>query len=358
MYNIGNMRKFIENFHEQLKYRPVIQGLRPIIGARAATAPKFESLLPTASIPELQTIPRYENIGTYQRIIIAGMGGSALAGILLKDYCADLEVIVHRDYGLPRMAQEKLGQSLVIANSYSGNTEETIDAFETAIGMGIHTIAIATGGKLLEIAKKGDTPYIQIPMTGAQPRLALGLSVVAILKAIGREEDLSVLYELQQHLRASDFEQQGATIAKELGNKIPIIYASERNRVIPYLWKINFNETAKIPAFFNAFPELNHNEMSGFDAQPSTKALSDKFAVILLSDKEDNPRIQKRMEVFKKMLDDRGLPIHRIELQGKNFFEKVFSSMILSEWTAYHLGTNYGVETEQVPMIEEFKKLI
>ncbi len=163
---------------------------------------------------------------------------------------------------------------------------------------------------------------------------------------------------LSSALKPLDYEDQGRALAQKLHDKIPIIYASSRNQALARNWKIKFNETGKIPAFCNVLPELNHNEMTGFDATPATKQLSSLFHFIFLKDAEDHPRIIKRMETLKKLYNDRGLAVETIELNRQEIFHKIFSCLVLADWTAYYLAKSYGVEPEQVPMVEEFKRLI
>ena len=121
---------------------------------------------------------------------------------------------------------------------------------------------------------------------------------------------------------------------------------------------MKFNEDTKIPAFYNIFPELNHNEMNGFDVVPATKNLSDKFHFIFLRDKNDHPQISKRMKILEKLYQKRKLAVTVLELKGKNIWEKIFSNLILADFTAFYLAKSYDIAPEPVPMVEEFKKLI
>ncbi|MBI2506768.1 MAG: bifunctional phosphoglucose/phosphomannose isomerase, partial [Candidatus Colwellbacteria bacterium] len=139
---------------------------------------------------------------------------------------------------------------------------------------------------------------------------------------------------------------------------IPIIYSSRRNIALAYNWKIKFNETGKAPAFYNTFPELNHNEMTGFDVQETTRELSDKMFFIFLKDEDDHPKITKRMEVLERLYRDRKLSVAVVSLEGNSKMEKIFNSLTLADWTAYYTAKRYNVEPEQVPMVEEFKKLL
>jgi glucose/mannose-6-phosphate isomerase len=124
-------------------------------------------------------------------------------------------------------------------------------------------------------------------------------------------------------------------------NYVPVIYSSSSNLSIAYNWKIKINETGKTPAFYNIFPELNHNEMNSFDVKDSTKELSNKFYFIILKDVEDDSRILKRMDVLEKLYKDRGLQVQTIELTGKNVLHKIFSSIVFADWVAYHTALQY-----------------
>jgi glucose/mannose-6-phosphate isomerase len=172
------------------------------------------------------------------------------------------------------------------------------------------------------------------------------------------ENMLKELNALSESLDPSSYEEAGKALSKKLKDKVPVVYSSTQNMPIAYSWKIKFNETGKIPAFYNVFSELNHNEMTGFDIEDSTKELSQNFHFIILRDKEDNPRVLKRMEVLEKLYKDRGLSVDVINIEGKDKYHKVFASLLTADFAAYYTAQMYGLEAEQVPMIEEFKKLI
>src|SRR3989338_1615189 len=293
-----------------------------------------------------------------KRIIVAGMGGSHLAGDLLKVWNPKLDVYIHHDYGLPLLPEEELKNSLIVASSYSGNTEETLDAFHEAQKNKLLTTVISTGGRLLELAKSSGVPYVELPETGIQPRMATGLGLKALFALLGETSALKELDALSRTLKPPDFESEGKKLATEMQNFVPVIYASSRNALIAYNWKIKFNETGKIPAFTNPYPELNENEMTGFDAKRPTKLLSERFFFIILEDEDDHPRNKKRMRILEDLYKDRWLAVKRIEMKGDSFFHKIFSSLVLADWTAFYTAENYGVDPEQVPMVEEFKKLM
>lgn len=304
--------------------------------------------------------------------IVCGMGGSHLAADLLKSRDPRLDLLVHSDYGLPRVPEYFLRQSLIIISSYSGNTEEALDTLQEGIKHGLNLAVVASGGEALALAKRHGIPYIALPSDGIQPRSALGFSLKGLLKLMGYEELSAEASSLATVLNPRAFELPGKEIARELAGFVPLIYASTPNRGIAYNWKIKLNETGKIPAFCNVLPELNHNEMTGFDTPLSARVkgaqqaapremrqtLNKPFTFLFLADPADDPRITKRMEILRGLYEERGFPVKMLPLTGATVFEKIFSSLVLADWTAFYTARHYGLEEEQVPMVEEFKRLM
>lgn len=290
--------------------------------------------------------------------VVLGMGGSALAAGLLQAAHGDRSVVVHRDYALPHIPSHTRERTLIIASSYSGNTEEVIHGFEAALVAKLPVIAISTGGRLLELARKHRVPYIELPTVGLQPRMALGYSMQALLAVMDDRVGLAVTRALADDLRPHLFDGVGETLASQLRGAIPVVYTSTRYASLGYIWKIKFNETGKIPAFTNVVPELNHNEMTGFDVAPSTIALAKPFHFLFLRAPDDDARVARRMEVLERLYRDRGLAVTTVALRGDNIYERLFSSVLSADWTAYHLALHYGSDPTNVPMVEEFKKLI
>lgn len=293
--------------------------------------------------------------GPAMRVLVAGMGGSHLAADILADAAPELGITVHSDYGLPAMPKYERGEMLVIASSYSGNTEETLDAFARAGATDLPRAAIAVGGELIRRAEEAAVPHIQLPDINIQPRSALGFSIRALLKLLRRDDYSHETAALARLLIPAALEPQGKTLAAWCRGRVPVIYASARNRAVAENWKIKLNETGKIPAFFNVIPELNHNEMTGFDIQEHTRELNQPFCFILLDDEADHPQNRKRMRVLAELLSGRGFPVTTLALAGRTVWEKIFSSLLIADWTALYTALQYGVESEQVPMVEEFK---
>lgn len=305
--------------------------------------------------PEIVGAEKLKN--NYEHYILGGMGGSHLGGGVLH-YCRPgIDLYIHRDYGIPPYSEDFCNKSLFIACSYSGNTEEILDYLDEAYSKGYDVLVISTGGKLIDFAIKNEIPYIKIPDTGIQPRMATGFLTIALSYVVSKDS-LDELEGLKESIEPEELKEEGESIANSLRGKIPVIYVSDKNRAVAYCWKIKMNETAKVPAFYNVIPELNHNEMQGYDFVEANKNLSENFHFIVIHDSEDSPRVAKRMEVLEEIFQGKGLPVTRLYLEGLNSFEKIFKSLLTADWTALMLDKYYGTEPEQVPLIEEFKKKI
>jgi glucose/mannose-6-phosphate isomerase len=296
--------------------------------------------------------------GKFENIVICGMGGSALPANLLITYLSDLKLplYIHRSYNLPLQARQ---QSLIICISYSGNTEETISAFEEAKKRNLKTIVITTGGKLKELAETYNTPLVLLP-SGIQPRSATGYLFSALVKVLsnsGVVKDRSrEILETAENLNSAELEDKGKNLAKKLVGKIPLIYASDNFKALARIWKIKFNENSKIMAFWNYFPELNHNEMESFSIFNFQFSIFKNFHILILQDKDDQSQILKRMQLTADLLKEKEAEVDFVEIEGKNILEKIFNNLLLSDWVSYYLAKEYQVNPEKVELIEEFKR--
>ncbi|OIP80139.1 MAG: bifunctional phosphoglucose/phosphomannose isomerase [Parcubacteria group bacterium CG08_land_8_20_14_0_20_48_21] len=325
------MQIIITRFPEQLLYIP------PITNAEKLPAKKFTSM------------------------VVCGMGGSALPGEILRMYLKDLGVLgkiavhLNRTYTLPEEANT---DSLLLIISYSGNTEETLAAYREAIKRKFPVVGIASGGKLANLCHKNNTPFISIP-AGYQPRMALGFFVAAaavLLDTLGITRSAS--NDLQRSIPSliknmASYKKQGSAIAKKIGTRMPLVYSSHTYKILAMIWKINFNENSKIQSFFNCFPEISHNEMVGFTH------LIGKYHFLELADAQDDPRVIQHMRLFAQLMRKKKIGTTVVPLVGVTFFEKVFSSLIISLWTSYFLAVRtYRIDPVPVAMVEEFKKLL
>lgn len=303
------------------------------------------------------SIEHSDVLRSYERYVVCGMGGSHLGAWLLKRYGHAPNIVIHRDYGLPELSEEDWKNTLVILSSYSGNTEEVLDSGRKALSRNLPLAAISVGGELLEFAKGHNLPYIQIPDLGLEPRMAIGFSMLGIARLIQRPDIEESVRDAGKAMDPFTYQQEGERLAALLEHKTPSIFASASNTALAYLWKIKLNETAKIPAYMNVFPELSHNELCGLDVADTTRSLSSSTQFLMLRDTQDNQRIQKRMDVAKELLTERGMQVERIELEGTGF-SKIFATSFLADWTAFTLAELYGVPALPTPLIVEFKERI
>lgn len=287
-----------------------------------------------------------------KRVLFSGVGGSTLPADLLSIYLPNLNIAVHKDYGVPAWVDSS---TLVFISSYSGNTEETLSSLAPALKKGAKTIAVTNGGKLAERAEKQGVPIVLVPHA-VQPRCATGYffsSFVGVLENSGMVKGKKCeLLRLGAWLAEKNpgLEKAGKTLGKKLAHRIPVIYSSTAWWPVARTCKIKFNENAKTPAFWNVFPELNHNEMVGF-TNPRAP-----FSFIFLEDPADNPRVKKRMAIMKGLMEKKGLPVHLVKMQGKTVLEKMFSTTLVGDWASYYMALETGVDPAPVEMVEEFKK--
>jgi len=284
-----------------------------------------------------------------KQIVIAGMGGSATAGDIVNCYIKGiLPFYFPRTYELPKWVNK---DALVFVVSYSGNTEETLCLYEEAKRRGCSIVVISSGGKLKDKALREQVPHIEVP-PGLPPREAIGyqaLPMLIVLENSGLIPKNKDFLNLVGILKAN-YKAQAKDIAKRLINRTPLIYSSETMYCIARIWKIKMNENAKIQAFCNVIPEMNHTEIEGFN-----KILTDYF-VLILEDEEDDARIKRRMEITKEILQEKGLPVLIIKITGKNRLARILSSLLLAGYVSYYLALSYNTDPFPFPTIEAFKK--
>lgn len=302
----------------------------------------------------------------FTQIMVTGLGGSAIGGDLLRVYVGDkagIPVIVNRDYTLPNFVGP---QTLLFATSFSGNTEETLSAYQQAIAKGAKIVVITTGGKLKELAGNAGVPVITIP-GGISPRAATGylfIPTVVVLQRLGLipdasaeiEDAISNLKELREVLKPeSPVENNPAkTIALKVYNKIPVIYgASGTTEVVATRWKGQINENAKAAAYWNVLPEMNHNEIVGFEAPGQ---LLNNLEIIILRDQADHPRVQKRMEISKTIMGKAVSGITEVHSRGNTTLARTFSLTYIGDYVSVYLATLYGIDPTPVNMIDLLKR--
>jgi glucose/mannose-6-phosphate isomerase len=305
-----------------------------------------------------------ENIGikkNFKGAIICGMGGSGLPGEILKIWLGSnkisLPIILHKNYDLPFGINKDY---LIVCISYSGNTEETISAYRAAKKKNLSIISITSGGKLARFCKKDKSPAVIIRSGIVAPRLAIAEQFAALLKILNNcdiiKNNIKDLLFLEKNLEPKNLENKGKKIAKKLVAKIPFIYSPENLKILPCIWKIGLNESAKIVANAGYFPELSHHEIMCFKNVNKKQLAGKKLFVIFLKDAATHPRILKQMKIVQDLLKKQRIETESIQLEGKNILEKIFSNIILAFWTSYYLALEYEVDPIKIKLIDELKK--
>lgn len=313
-----------------------------------------------AWMADVQNTP--DQIGEIKTVVVAGMGGSALAAGLVKSWLrlkVPFEVV--RKYNLPAYVDE---HSLVIASSYSGNTEETLSALEEAENKGAKIVIISAGGQLIDAAQEKNYPFIQLP-SHYQPRMAVSLNLralVRLLEVFGiierKFDEISEVADwlseqAQNWLPEVPLEQNYAKqLATSAAGKTPVIYSGSRMAPVGYKWKISFNENAKNVAFCNEFPEFNHNEFIGWASHPIEKP----YAVFDLISGFEHPQILKRFRVTDQLLSGLRPKSIPVELQGESVIAQMLWGCLLADFVSIYLAILNGVNPTQVDLIEKFKQ--
>ena len=299
-----------------------------------------------------------------RNIVLAGMGGSALAAdilqVIVKDWLGVPFEIV-KGYDLPGYAWQN---TLVITSSQSGNTEETLACFETARERGCQMAALTAGGKLLERVQRDNILHVQIP-EGGQPRMATIKhlrALLAIFKSFGLIGDTlaRILAESKDWLgEESDRWHRDVPVqnnyAKQLAllsaGKTPVFYGGPFTAPLARKWKISWNENAKNMAFYNQYPEFNHNEFIGWSSHPVEKP----FVVFDLVSDFDSDRNRERMELSERLLSGKRPARNIIELKGENDIVQAAWACILADIAGCYAAILNGVNPEPVDLVERFK---
>ena len=314
---------------------------------------------------EAEALP-LSDFSNVRRVLIAGMGGSAIGASLLKAYAAPLASVpfeVHRDYGLPAWAQGP--ETLVIASSHSGNTEETLDALETALDRSCSILVISTGGKIAEIAKENNLDLWIFNHQG-QSRAAVGYSFCLLLNLFYR---LGFLPDPQNELAdaVGEMKKQLETLAPEIENhqnpaklisgqligRWVSIFGSDLLAPVARRWKGQVSEIAKAWGQFEALPEANHNTLAGV---VNTEEVLTKTMAIFLKAESNHPRNQRRIELTIKNFMLEGLNTLLVKAKGKTRLAQMWTLIQFGDYTAYYLAMAYDVDPTPVAAIENLKR--
>lgn len=301
-----------------------------------------------------------------QHVIVAGLGGSAIGADLVAAYVAPfcrVPIFIHRDYNLPAWAAGQ--QTLVVASSHSGNTEETLSAFEQAISAKCQLIAITTGGRLAEQSREAGISLWQHTYQ-SQPRAAVGYSAILFLALLTRlglipdpTEDLkptiTAMISQQEYLRASvsAVKNPAKRMAGQLYGRWVTIFGSDVLEPVARRWKSQINEIAKSWGQFEALPEADHNTLAGI---VNAEEVLSRIMALFLRAACYSPRLMQRTNLTKQALMVAGLNTDFIDATGSNRLAQQWTALHLGDYTAYYLAMAYGVDPTPVASIEAFKQ--
>jgi glucose/mannose-6-phosphate isomerase len=297
-------------------------------------------------------------------VVVAGMGGSALAALMVRAWLGpalNVPFEVVRTYNLPGYVGPS---TLVIASSYSGNTEETLSGLREARDKGAEVAVIASGGALIEMAEAEGMAHVKLP-SGLQPRMGVIYNLRALLALLAHfgvtEKDyLGEVAGLAGWLQEESANWlPGVTVdknyAKQLAllsvGKTPVFYGGSVMGPLAYKWKISWNENAKNVAFWNEYPEFNHNEFIGWTSHPVEKP----FAVFDLASPFEHPQILKRFTVSDKLLSGRRPKATVVELKGETVIASMLWGSVLSDFASIYTAILNGVDPTPVDLIEKLK---
>jgi len=303
--------------------------------------------------------------GHIYNVVVAGMGGSALAALLVKSWLKSeltepFEVV--RTYDLPSYVNQN---TLVIASSYSGNTEETLSCLEQAKAKGAQIAIIASGGKLIDYVNENQIAHVQLP-TDLQPRMAVIYNLCALVALLAsfdivKGDKLDEIASKSEWLGAESTKwasdvptdnNYAKQLALQAVGKTAVFYGGTLTAPVAYKWKISWNENAKNLAFCNELPEFSHNEFIGWTSHPVEKS----FAVFDLVSNFEHPQILKRFEISDRLLSGQRPKSTVINLAGESAIEQLLWGSILADFVSIYVAILNGVNPTPVHLIEKLKQ--
>ena len=290
-----------------------------------------------------------------RNVLVTGLGGSGIGGTIVAQVCDNelkIPFLVSKDYFIPGFVNE---HSLVIASSYSGNTEETLQALEAAQQKGALIVCVTSGGKVAEIAAKNNYSTIIIP-GGMPPRSAFGFSATQLFYVLQQFDLISNKFvnELKAAVALLEAEEQnimtGArSLAEKLMGKIPVIYSAANYEGVGIRFRQQVDENAKMLCWHHVFPEMNHNELVGWTTP------NDDLAVVFLRNRDDYQKTQKRMDLCKNIFAKYTPHIHELWSKGNSQLEKSIYLIHLTDWASCYLADKKGVDAVEVDIINHLK---
>ena len=315
---------------------------------------------------ELETSTEFV-IDSYKDLLIVGMGGSGVSGDVLKlvmNETTSINVEVRKAYGIPEVTADRKPKCLFI--SYSGNTEETVEAVNDAIKYNLDWSVISSGGILLDSALKHNKPYVKVP-SGLQPRAAFGLMTKAVMHFVSSDESRKYLELCNQagdyinEIIANQSEnkllEHALTISKEINTKSSVIYGgTPLTYLVAQRWKTQINENAKSKAFVGYMPEIHHNEILSWEA--NKKDSKNNYQLLFLRSPDENTQVKKRFQLTKEIIGDK-VNISEIDnISSENIISNLFHLTLLGDLVSVYMAENLNIDPYNINSIEQLKKLL
>lgn len=298
-------------------------------------------------------------------LVVAGMGGSSVGGALARAVLGDRAsrpVVLARGYELPAWTTPN---TTVLCSSYSGETEETLAVYDAARALGARQIVVTSGGTLAASARADGVPVIPLP-GGFQPRAAVAYTLVVSLEVAGLcgageglHSEVDVAAAHAERLVAEwgpegDEDSLAKSLARGLSGTVPQIAGAGLTAPIAYRWKTQFNENAKTPAFSNELPELDHNEIEGWEGAPALAP----FSAVFLDDSDLHPRVRQRIELTRGLVESRGVPTFRVDTIGETRTERLVSLVLLGDLVSLYVAVLAGVDPGPIALIDKLKSAL
>ena len=314
----------------------------------------------TEQLKEALEIGRNSSIRPEERpihnIFLSGLGGSGIGGNFVNEFVKDelkIPFIVSKGYDIPSFVGPN---TLAIASSYSGNTEETLSAMDQMLASGARIICVASGGKLINIAKEKGLDYILVPDNWPSPRACLGYSMVQqlfILHKLGLISDKSIR-SIESSIalldtEMEDIQSKAKMIAQFLFGKIPVIYTTDRMESVAVRFRQQVNENAKMLCWHHVIPEMNHNELVGW------RIKNEDLAVIIFRNKDDHARNQVRIDISKEIIGNYTSSMIEVFSKGKDLVERSLYFVNLGDWISVYLADLRKVDSIEVKVIDFLK---
>ncbi len=328
-------------------------------GATAALPDQVERAV--ALVDGVDGLPEHDEV---ENVVVLGMGGSGIAGDVLAAVAGPfmaVPAVVSKGYECPSFVGEG---TLCFAVSFSGNTEETVEAATEAAAAGARMVVLAAGGQLEELASQWGAPFVRLPRDVPMPRAALGSVAVpplVVLERVGLFPGATgwigeAVAQLRR--RRDQLAREGslaAGLARAIDRTMPIIYGGGALGAVAALrWRNQVNENAKCPAFFGVHPELGHNEVAGWGQHGD--ATRQVFTLVHLRHDDEHPQVQRRFELVREMTEEVVAGVHEVRAEGEGPLAQLFDLVLYGDYVSLEMAKLAGIDPGPIPALDELKR--